>query len=737
MILLGLLLSACGVDLRVAPGTEIFCAEQNDCPRGLTCNAEAARCVSDEVSGPLLVEGVAATSSFRVLVTFNKPLAEAVAGDSTHYAVSPGITVDGLRVSDDHKTVTLFTGEMKARPYVLRLTGLVDVFGYAMTDTSLEFSGIGNLVDPTPPQLLAPIDTTNLAGITSVELQWTPVRNAREYFIMVTLDAAMTVLHPSTPADGYFRTTEPVMELALTAEQAYFWHVTSDASLDHSTIGRFATVGQNVFVYCPPDVQDCVAGPLAPQWEAGTRDSPFYSPARAINASSRFGAGTVKVAGRGAGTYGGGLVLLGNVKVSGGWDPTFSTRDRNTYTTRLTGSTQVVQIIKPLDSTPKQPEDPPDDAVILEGLTIEAVTNAVTLVGCDHGVILRDNTVRAGVDALGIDSSETLGPIIEDCDIEGRVSVRANAAPTFRRDLFTPAAGAVGIAALDYEDGMRGSIERSFIEGAGIKGFVGALTADMRITDNVISTPRQHAIHITRLDEGMVFAANNLIISAEASAGDLSGIVIAGTGPTASPTRPRLLLVHNTMLVVSSGSRGFVVQSAGALVSVVNNLFGCLGSGNNAGLDFLSDTLDFAALQNNAFVGCAHAVRQSGETAGVVYDDDTALAALDTLGERSVHGNVVSSLRLVDALVDGGGSDANYLTIANGRQLDGNWRPRVDAAGTPNYAEQNKIAAGGKVTYNGDCGFQDAPLACGGVATDYANVPRGNPTGIGAYERGP
>lgn len=739
LILGGLLLSACGVDLQVAPGTEILCVSQDDCPRGLTCNAGSGRCVSDDVAGPLLVEGVAATSSFRVLVTFNKQLAEDMASDLTHYAVAPGITVDGMRLSDDHKTVTLFTSEMKAKTYTLRLTGLADVFGYAMADTSVDFPGIGDLVDPTPPQLLAPVDTANFAGATSIELQWTPVRNAKEYFVTVTLDAAMSVPHPSAPADGYFRTSEPVLTLPLTSEQAYFWHVTSDASLDRSVIGRFATVANEVLVYCPEDVADCVDGPVAPQWEAGTRDSPFYSPARAINASARFGANTVKVAGRGDRAYNGGIVLVRNLKVSGGWDPTFNTRDRNMYPTRLSGSTRVVQVIKTLNGVRKPPDAPPDDAVTVEGFTIEGQTNVVTLASCDHGVIFRDNIVRGAADrdALVIDSSETLGPNVEDCDITGGVSIRANAGPTFRRDVFIPVA--TGVPALDYREGMRGVIEHSFINGAGIKGAAASQVVDIRITDNAIGSPGQRALYIDGIVDGLVLFANNLVVSGDTGTGesDTTGVVFDGSPSPTNPTTPKVLLVHNTMLALTGSARGFVVRSKSVMLSAVNNLFGCLGNGANSGVDFDSDMLDIAALQNNAFAGCTHAVRFGASMVGGTYDDDASLAALHMVEDRNVTGNVVSSLALTDVLVDGGGTDASYLTLSNGRQLDGNWRPRLDAVGTLNHNEQLRITAGGKVTYNEDCGLFSESFTCGGIATDYANVTRGNPTAIGAYERGP
>ncbi len=723
--MLGLLVTACGVDLRLAPDLLVICDNDADCPAGLTCNGEAGRCVAAEDAGPLLISQVAATSSFRVVVVFNKPLSPQLAASAEHYRVSPGIVIDEVEIDNDD-TVVLHVSELKARTYELTVSGLTDIFGYAIADSDAraEFVGIGDVVNPTPPELLVPLDKTNFVSGGEVTLQWTPVLEAEAYFVTVAYDASFTRLHPSTPADGYFATTEPTLTITLEAERAYFWKVTSNANEGESSTGRYAAVANEIYVYCPPD--DPCDEPPAPLWEAGTRDLPFASPARAVAAANAVGASTVKVAGRAVGAYDGGMLLRGAISVLGGWDPTFTTRDPEAYATLLTADTLALQVIE--NSGP----------VLVDGLVLEARAGgtAALLANCDATVVLSHCGFTAtGNDslALDIDTSPGGGPFVRDSVIQGSVMVRGVTSPVFERDTFR----GTDFERLSFVGGTRGVIDHSVFAGTHIESQEGAACADLRISNNVMTSVGDGALQLGGIFCGSVEVVNNLIWSGSSINFETQAYGIRVVGDDSAT--PALRVAHNT-IVVAGGQVAAPLDVLGTSTIVTNNLFVCINSPSGAGIYTRGDGFILQSVENNGFVGCPSAVTVENTPApSFVYITEEDLEAVDgggSTGERFL-GNVVSGLTPDDMFVDFAGADGLPDTLFVQGAVEDDWRLALDALGMPNRDEQLRLVSGGKDTSGSTCGTYDAPVSCGNVTTDFAATARSAPASIGAYERDP
>ncbi len=725
LLLTALTLVGCGVDLDVAPGTEITCADDGDCPRDYTCNTDIERCVSTTDAGPLEVTSLAPSTSFRVVVVFNKPLPDMAAQDLDLYRITPGLGITSIELIDANHTLILHTTKQVARPYELRFIGLTDAFGYGLSedDTVKPFTGHGDPVDPVPPQPTAPTDRAVLSGV-QVELRWAERRDAQAYYVLVALDAALQRLHPLTPPEGYFTASEPMLPLAVEGGHAYFWKVTSDISESYSAVSRFALPGTAVHVYCPP-TEECAVGPTDEHWEAGTQELPFWSISRGAATADALGAATLDIAGRGGGAvYEDTLALTsGRYDVIGGWDPTFTTRDPTLYPTTLRGGARAMQAVSVVDT------------LVIEGLTVQAESGgtALLLAGCSRNVLVRDCVLEvtdAAGQALVIDSAseDDSGPVVEDSRAEGPVVVRGSGAAILRRNRFH----AQGGPALTFVGQGGGILENSAIVGTGIVVTPDAYGCpNLVIQKNAVSTVGSPALSVRHCTIGSITVSNNLMWSGGVNAGD--DILVATVDVESEVTDPIVNLAHNTIAAGLTTALATPVRIRGVQVMATNNLLACLEAAAGVGAHLSGSLDDFHSFQGNAAVGCVSTLRVLNAN----YDDDQTEARDDnSLNDGVVYrGNHKSLLAPTDLFQDADGADDNPSTIvASDGSIDNRWDLRLDGAAGPLRTNQLLIVEGGRDTSLASCGLH-GEVPCGDIRDDYASATRTVSVSIGAYER--
>ncbi len=594
-------------------------------------------------------------------------------------------------------------------------------------------------VDAVGVELTAPLNNA-LVTDGRVVFVWRGVPGAASYRVDVTIDAAGERPIAGSPffVDGLQQTL--VVE-GLTESLTHYWSVRSDITLPEVPPQRrpFDNLGDVVYVYCPPERMSCL--PEVAEVQAGNLSRPFTRVQDAIDAASRFERETIQVAARGDGlAYAENLRVSRGITLSGGFDPTFTTRDPMLHEVWIHEPVTALSIS--LTTTPTLVEDihfsaGASDTAVVVGVTVDNVRAPVTFRHC---------SVAAGQGAELVTGVRVSSAVLAGTVRLEHVSVEADGSPSVRaveaRDAVvvvvdsrvvatssTTLSNAVGISsegalseldvsattviagAVEWATGIASQASSNTVKAVaievgpappvnprfsnGIDFGVGVERAV--IAGNRVSVRGRFLSRGVRLFQLNALVVNNLIGTFGCPAQQSQGIYLEQ-----AQEQPSSFFAHNSFALTSGQAETYVFRINAGVASVIRNnvavrLEACAGTGPE-GLTSLSGGVDWTVTDN---------LVSSDLSLGVTSTGNTQLA--------QVGGEVFASLAGPDG-------DPQSLT-------DNDWRLATVltayVASAPNLVDDCTALLVDRFAGEDVCGF---------LATDAGGASRAGTVTPGAYE---
>ncbi len=524
-----LIIIGCVPSLVLPPGTLIACGSDDDCPADQTCSYDdfCVEGLEEDDVGPTL-DRVLAESAVSIVAQFNEDIAEVTAMVAGNYTFAPYLEVTGaVRSSEAKHEVRLSIApeqQIQDQTYSLTIINVRDLAGNPIPlggdDNRQSFTGVGRVVDRSPPIPASPAPYAASPGSEEPLLSWSQPAGSETFSVEVATAADFadddsdgvvdSLVTSAATTDNRFRVTVPL------APGTYYWRVRADVTdEDLYGVSVFDKVDQIFHVYCPtgescegptlsspPDDPDAM--PVVTNPETGSTTHPYRSIARAMTAVGVLAGGPhydaggfrpeIRVARRGGITpYVERLSLVPGVSLRGGYgfdaDPEAWQRFPGQRT--FVESESLVLIAAGIRSDATLTDN---TETLVEGMSFAsqwsgqpmdpapAVSTTVSIAESSAYLRLHDTEITAwaeersvalSVANSGPDSTATTGPVVEQCEI------RANTSPD---DNGNADGTAIGIQIFGSAIALRNNLiiagETGAMTAVGIDAVVGLSCAD-------------------------------------------------------------------------------------------------------------------------------------------------------------------------------------------------------------------------------------------------------------------
>ncbi len=322
------------------------------------------------------ISSILTKSSRSIEVVFDRDMSSEGLENTGNYSISCGtgnLAVTGADIVPgfNNRVVSLTTMPQDAVEYTLTVINVKSATNKSVPAGGAVQSFTGYNTDRAAPVILAPLDGDTIQNL-SLDIIWSVNNNAVSYTVEVAFDPGFASHISGSPFTIYAPDNTLSLDSArLTEAVTYYLRVRSDVTTAgiYSDTVRFEALSDAVYVYCPPGTTCDNTG------SAGTLTNPFRTINKAVLAAKEFKINQVKVAGRGSSgpsneKYSEMVNLLPGVSLLGGYNPGFTQRDTNIYTTIINNDGTFTLQVTGVKI--------PGDSLTIDGLTIEGGTNGDT-----------------------------------------------------------------------------------------------------------------------------------------------------------------------------------------------------------------------------------------------------------------------------------------------------------------------------------------------------------------------